>query len=57
MITHLIDIAFQSFWSFVGVIILISIPLEFLVSIIKQIAKWHIARKHGWPKEQVSNED
>ena len=60
MITHLFDTAFQSFWHFVGTCILIAIPSEFVITLIKQIAKWHVARKHGWPKEETKyqqNED
>lgn len=44
----LLNLAFQSFWHFIGVFLLITIPFRFVISLLRTLGDWHIARKHGW---------
>jgi len=45
----LMDIAFRGFWHFIGVTILLGIPLNFIINLVRVLAKSHNIRKHGYP--------
>ena len=44
----LIEFIFQSFWHWLGALMLMIVPFNFIVSMIREFSKWSIARKHGW---------
>lgn len=52
----LLNFAFQSFWHFIGVFILITIPFRFVISLLRTIGDWHISRKHGWRPKAVTSQ-
>jgi hypothetical protein len=43
-----LQFAFQSFWHFVGVLILVAIPFNTLVAVIRAFSDWMNINKHGW---------
>lgn len=57
---NLLEFAFQSFWHFLGVFVLITIPFRFVISLLRTIGDWHVARKHGWKlkvEKELKEED
>ena len=58
MLETLINYAFQGFWQFVGVYLLILIPFRFGIQLFKATSEWSNTRKHGWdPYRNLKNED
>ena len=52
-----LDFTFSSFWTFAGVVVLISIPSNFVIELIKSFLDFFVAIKHGWKiKESKNNE-
>jgi hypothetical protein len=45
---ELLNFIFQSFWHFLGFMILFAVPFRFVISLIRIISDWHNTRKHGW---------
>ncbi len=48
MMTFL-EFTFRSFWTFIGVLILISVPLNFLFRVWNRFWRHLSIRKHGYP--------
>lgn len=44
-----LNFTFQGFWTFVGMVILIGMPLNFLNAIITLLIRHRTIRKHGYP--------
>ena len=44
----IIEFIFQSFWRWLGAIMIMIIPFNFVVRVIHEISEWSNTRKHGW---------
>ena len=45
-----LEFTFRSFWTFIGVLILISVPLNFLFKMWNRFWRHMSIRKHGYPQ-------
>lgn len=54
----ILNFAFQSFWHFIGCLLIVTMCLRFPIAFIRSISDWHNTRKHGWkPSNKVQLKD
>ncbi len=52
-----LDFTFQSFWHFIGIFMLITIPFNFLSKMTKILMESNNVKRHGWnPNEKPSKD-
>ena len=51
ILNQILEIAFSGFWHFVGMTMLISIPVNALVSITSNVLRMITIMAKGWPKK------
>ena len=47
----ILEITFSSFWHFIGVLILVSLPFQFVWICLQRIVRGININKNGWPPE------
>jgi hypothetical protein len=56
----LLDFTFQSFWHFIGVFIIITLPFNFISTMTKTLINGANVKRHGWnpnDKKEKQEED